>query len=136
MRPNKENIIEVFHASNHSFSKPDIAKISQNRVNHINGLLGLFFSTTNDTWFHGFGKYIYSIKIPENFNCKIISVGDFHKLTSKEVSNDAERYFQNLREEFISNDIDYILIEESDGTYGMGVFINLDIELEKIKDAL
>lgn len=133
MRPYiTDNVIEVYHASNHLFSKPCINKIAQNRENHINGLLGLFFSTTNEQWFHHFGAYIYSIKIPEEFNYKIMSIRDFHKLTCTNVSDDVEEYFTNLRLEFLTNKTDYILIEESDGTFGMGVFINLNIELKKI----
>lgn len=55
MRPYiTDNITEVFHASNHLFSKPDINKITQNSVNHINGLMGLCFSTTNEEWFDGY----------------------------------------------------------------------------------
>ena len=133
MRPYiTDNITEVFHASNHLFSKPDINKITQNRVNHINGLIGLFFSTTNEEWIYGFGDHVYSIKIHDEFNYKIMSIRDFHKLTCTNVSDDAEQYFTDLRLEFLTNKIDYILIEESDGTCGMGVFINLDIELNKI----
>ena len=91
-----------------------------------------FFSTTNEEWIYGFGDHVYSIKIHDEFNYKIMSISDFHKLTCTDVSEDAEQYFTDLRLEFLTNKIDYILIEESDGTCGMGLFINLDIELNKI----
>lgn len=125
-----------YHASNFFFETPDIEKIKENRKNHINGLLGLFFSTTNQDWFKSFGKYVYEFEIPATFNYKVISLSEFNKLSCEDtfnLSNDEIIiYFRKLREEFIKNKIDYLLILESNETCGMGVLINLDIKLKII----
>lgn len=123
-----------YHYSDFSFNSPDIQKISENRQNNINGLLGLYFSTTNSPWCKIFGQNCYKINTPKHFNKKILSFEEFKKITSSDIfgfSNIEEiNYFQNLRIDFLSKNIDYILILELDNTCAMGVFINLDIELK------
>lgn len=118
----------VYHASNHLFTKPDIDMIQKNRINHENGMLGLFFSTTKDKWFHGFGSNIYDITIPPHFKPLVMTVKDFFKL-SQAGDNDPVDYFKYHRQRLLESGVDYILVEEYDGSSGMGVFINLDIEM-------
>lgn len=122
------NIQTVYHASNHLFDKPDIEMIQKNRVHHENGMLGLFFSTTNDKWFHGFGKNIYSITIPEHFKPLVMTLKDFHYLSTVGENNPMD-YFSYHRQDLLDKGVDYILVEEYDGSCGMGVFINLDIDM-------
>lgn len=119
------DIHTVYHASNHLFTKPDIDMINKNRVNHQNGMLGLFFSTTQNKWFHGFGKHIYEIEIPKHFRPFVMSLKDFHNLSMKVT----DETYKEIREQLLEQGVDYILIEESDDTIAMGVFINLDIEI-------
>ena len=124
---------EVYHASNHLFDKPDIEIIKRNRKNHENGMLGLFFSTTKDKWFHTFGKYIYHITIPKHFTPLIMPLDEFMKL-SRADSGNVEEYFAYHRDRFLKSGIDYILIEEANGGFSMGVFINLNIEMRLIHE--
>lgn len=126
-------ITTVYHASNHIFSKPDICEIHKNRVNHNNGMLGLFFSVENNKWFHTFGEHIYSIDIPSSFNGVKMPLEEFKKLSIPKIDESLLiDYFINTRNDFINKGVDYILITEYDETSQMGVFINLDIECVKI----
>lgn len=139
MRPNTSDLIKndlvVYHASNHDFVKPDIIQIQKNITNHINGMLGLFFSTTNTPWFHLFGKNIYQIDVPSDFNYEIITVKEYRKISVPPPELEDEllvEHFNNVRQDFINKGVDLILINESDDTCGMGIFINLDVECKKI----
>lgn len=139
MRPITNELIKnelvVYHASNHDFIKPDINQIQKNITNHINGLLGFFFSTTNTPWFHLFGKNIYQIDVPSNFKYEVISVQEYVRISKPPLDIESDMlidHFNTVRQGFINKGVDLILINESDDTCGMGIFINLDIECKKI----
>ncbi len=137
--PYIENLSNKFyHYSDFLFKKPDIELIYKNRKNHINGLLGLYFSTTQCDWGKGFGKYAYEIVIPESFNKEIISLNDFYKLTSLNLMNlnkeQEIEYFKSLRKYYLNKNIDFLLVLENNNSCGMGVLINLGLEINLIID--
>lgn len=136
------NINEVsnifYHYSDFLFEKADINLIEKNRKNHINGLLGLYFTTIKGNWAKSFGKFSYEINIPEKFNYEIIEFNKFVKLTSTNLINLTQEqeieYFKNLRKNYLDKNIDYLLVLENDNTCGMGILINLDLKLKLLEE--
>lgn len=109
-----------YHSSNHLFDKPDYELIVENRVNHSNGNLGLWFSTTND-WQQGFGGYTYELTLAGNE--LRMNFTDFKNMCD---TDDGNNFYQKVRDKWLSEEFDYLLIVENDGRIGMGIVLNFD----------
>jgi len=115
----------VYHSSMYEFDKPSIEMIIKNISNHANGLLGLWFSTTNG-WQKNFGTYTYEFEIPDDARALEMDITDFVSMCNKTED------FLLLREEFLDNEYEVLNIRERTGKVEMGILLNLDVEMKRI----
>lgn len=118
-------MLTLYHASPHLFGKPSYDALVQNRLNHANGNLGLWFSTSV-AWISGFGNNVYSFQIANESlkNGIDISIGNL-----KEMDNlfFEEKDYQEKRIELISQGYQFIRIIENNGRFDMGIVLDFDI---------
>ena len=134
--------MKYYHASKHKYDFPSYENLIENRTNHANGNLGLWFSTKSD-WIENFGKNVYEFEIDE----KNINFMDFsecvkwHKKFKGETESNAVEleciYYQELRNELMKKH-KVILFKETNGEIAMGIILDFtaikDFKiLEKIK---
>jgi len=115
----------VYHNSPHIFEKPTIEMIVANRTNHANGLLGLWFSTSN-SWQEGFGQYCYEIDIPDDVRIMYMDIDDFVDMCKNKTD------FLYIRNELLDNDYAAIYIRELSDKVEMGILLDLDIKVTRI----
>lgn len=114
----------MFHASKERYEQPCYASCHENRTNHENGNLGLWFST-DASWIKGFGSNTYQ------FNLDSVSETRNYDLLFKDLALwnhqgfQAEDY-QEKRLELIAKGYDFIRIIESNGRFDMGIVLNFD----------
>lgn len=57
--------MKFYHASAHQFEFPCYEDLIQNRTNHANGNMGLWFAVKSD-WIEGFGNYTYELDVEQS----------------------------------------------------------------------
>ena len=113
--------ITGFHNSPPRFAFPSYEMLTNNRVNHANGALGLWYSTVN-SWQKGFGGICYKLEVGGEE--LLMSFSDFSEMCRGEIY-DTEGYKQK-REQWIKEGYSYLSIIEHNGRNDMGIVLDFD----------
>lgn len=118
----KDKIIETYyHASPNLFDFPDYNLICDNRLNHLNGNLGLWVSKKSD-WISNFGGYVYEISIEAN--TENLTVNQLQKWSQQDENN--ATFYQEKRANYLNREVEFISLQEANGAIEMGIVINFD----------
>ena len=118
------NTITCYHASPDLFREPSYSKCLQNRKNHENGNLGLWFSM-EPSWIKGFGGNIYQFDINDAGGDKSIEV-TCEQLFEWNLKKFNHVDYQNKRLQLIQQGYDFIKVIENGGFFKMGIVLNFD----------
>lgn len=110
----------VYHNSPHLFDFPVYELIVQNRTNHGNGELGLWFATSN-SWQEGFGSYCYEVTLKEDTKIIHIDASEFAKMCYDESH---PTYYQEWRLDYMSKGHHVICLKERYDTVDMGIILD------------
>ena len=110
-------MITLYHGSRHKFDFPEYHQCVEQRSNHRNGELGLWFSMSPE-WIGGFGEFVYV------FDADYTSpyVLPLHELAKWANVEDFD--YRQKRLDLLALGHDLILLEEKDGSVDMGVVLD------------
>lgn len=115
------NASTFFHASNHEFDRPDYDKMAALMTGHPNGRLGLWIANCDD-WIHGFGRSVYEVNI--DGKAQNLSIDQLSSWNNEDDGN--PDFYVNLRNQFLSQNIDVLHLVELNGKSEMSIVINFD----------